>query len=648
MTLEGRPIDPGAWTRRKARALVALLALTPGHRMHREQVMDRLWPQLGPEAAANNLRKVLHVARRILGDDPRAGAALISSEGDALALPADVWVDVDAFESAAAAGRRTSDPAMYEEAVGLYEGDLLPEDRYEEWASPRQEELRSEFLAVLSEQAELLGSRGELDAAAASLRKAILNEPLDEGLYARLMRINALAGRRHDALETYDRLRATLEAELGVEPSPETQRLRAEIAAGGGLAPELTAELWERVGDLRMIPGDVEGAAAAFESAIGVIVPGPSAGARLHRKAAQAFLAAHDLARAEPHLAAAQSSVADDPADPGRLAAVAANAAWERGDIEDAAELASRALDLAEKHGDPADVATAHETIAIVCHFQGAWREGLHEEIEHLGRAPDDDSQLAHVFDIHHCIGQYHLYGDDTWEDVESYARDTLERAERLGAVRAQAFAWCLLGESLLLQARFDEAAGCLEKSGELHASLGSRSGALPWQRLAELLVCRGEHEAAAAPLRRASAIATVSPMARHLWGRIHATSAFAAVERGDPGEAVRSVRAAAAAGARYGDCPTCGALIHPIAAEAHAGLGDPEGARPHVEATKRVAGFFESSAWRAMAVSAEASLLVAEGDRAGSNERFLAAADLYDRAGQPYWAARARYRAGV
>jgi DNA-binding response OmpR family regulator len=54
-----RPVEDAEWRLRKARSLVKILALAPGHRLHREQVMDLLWPDLEPEAASNNLRKAL-------------------------------------------------------------------------------------------------------------------------------------------------------------------------------------------------------------------------------------------------------------------------------------------------------------------------------------------------------------------------------------------------------------------------------------------------------------------------------------------------------------------------------------------------------------------------------------------------------------
>jgi ATP/maltotriose-dependent transcriptional regulator MalT len=141
--------------------------------------------------------------------------------------------------------------------------------------------------------------------------------------------------------------------------------------------------------------------------------------------------------------------------------------------------------------------------------------------------------------------------------------------------------------------------------------------------------------------VQQASAIATVSAMACHMWGRIYATVAFAAIEQGDPEQAVRAVRAAAAAAARYGDCPTCSALLNPMAAEAFALLGDAESAGPYARSAGQVAQMFSSSAWRAMAESAEGSVAVAEGDERRALHHFDAARALYERAGQPYWARR-------
>jgi DNA-binding SARP family transcriptional activator len=127
-----RTVEGDAWRLKRAASLVKLLALAPGHRVHREQAMDLLWPDSARRAASNSLRTTLHAARRIL--DPTAGSRYLASEMETLVLcpEGELWVDVDAFEEAAAAARRSDGPAAYRAALDLYGGDLLPEDRYEE------------------------------------------------------------------------------------------------------------------------------------------------------------------------------------------------------------------------------------------------------------------------------------------------------------------------------------------------------------------------------------------------------------------------------------------------------------------------------------------------------------------------------------
>jgi DNA-binding SARP family transcriptional activator len=594
--------------------------------------MDVLWPELAPAAAAANLRKAVHFARRALGAD------LLASVGDVLALPSGrVWIDVPAWRAAAADARRAADPARYAAAVELYGDGLLPDDRYEEWTLAYRDELQAELVALLEEQAGLLEARGEIEEAIRAADRLVAVDPFREGGHLLLIRLHALAGRRDEALRRYEHLRELLGAELGVEPSPEAQRLYEEVRAGQASEPELTAELWERVGELRVNAGDAGGAVKAF--ALGLdAADAPEVAGRLHRRAALALLMQHDPDGAEPHLQAAERLSAD-PAERARLVCLRANQAWERGDLERAQALAEWAEQLARSDGDADDLAAAQEALAIVSHMRGDWRRGLELELERLHG--DGGAPPARVFDIHHCIGEYHLYGDGLSDGVEDYARGVLALAERSGAVRAQAFAWCLLGESLLLHARWEEAAGCLQRSCDLHASFGTRSGALPWQRLGELAVCSGAPAEADGFLRRASAIATVSPMARHMWGRIYATSALARIEQGDPEGAARAVRAAGAAAARYGDCPTCSALLNPVAAEALTLLDDRDEAAPYAEAATFVAGMFDSSAWRAMAESAAASV-------ARDPARFEVAAGLYERAHQPYWSQRSHAQAAA
>jgi predicted ATPase/DNA-binding SARP family transcriptional activator len=229
-----RITERSAWRSRKAAALVKLLSLAPRHQLHREQVMDLLWPDLGRKSASNNLRQALYTARRALASDPSEGSRYLASKDESLVLYPEewLWVDVDAFEEAVATARRTRDPAAYRVAIELYTGELLPEDRYEEWVEHRRENLRQMHSALLIELAGLYEEGGEHGPAIEALRKAAAEEPTFEEAHAGLMRLYALSDQLGEALSQYEHLRGALSRIHGTEPGETTQRLREDIAAG--------------------------------------------------------------------------------------------------------------------------------------------------------------------------------------------------------------------------------------------------------------------------------------------------------------------------------------------------------------------------------------------------------------------------------
>jgi DNA-binding SARP family transcriptional activator len=47
---------------------VKVLALAREHRLHREQVIEALWPELPYDSALANLHKAAHFARRAIGE----------------------------------------------------------------------------------------------------------------------------------------------------------------------------------------------------------------------------------------------------------------------------------------------------------------------------------------------------------------------------------------------------------------------------------------------------------------------------------------------------------------------------------------------------------------------------------------------------
>src|SRR5262245_43459669 len=66
--------DDSRVSRPQAKLLLKLLALAPKHRLHRQQIMDTIWPELDEKSAAGNLHKIIHMARRALEPNLKSAA----------------------------------------------------------------------------------------------------------------------------------------------------------------------------------------------------------------------------------------------------------------------------------------------------------------------------------------------------------------------------------------------------------------------------------------------------------------------------------------------------------------------------------------------------------------------------------------------
>lgn len=222
--VDGRTIPATDWRRRHAAALVKLLALAPRHTLHREQVIDALWPDVGIDDAPPRLHKAAHYARRSLGD-PRA---LVLDGNTVSLLPgADVVVDVDVFEQQAQQVLETADEdgkidrSAAAATADLWTGDLLPDDLYDAWLNGPRDRLRQLHNEVLRR----VGRWGELARA----------NPADEEASLVIARRLADNGDRRGALRQLERLERALRTELGVIPGPTVAALRAELLAHDGV-----------------------------------------------------------------------------------------------------------------------------------------------------------------------------------------------------------------------------------------------------------------------------------------------------------------------------------------------------------------------------------------------------------------------------
>jgi DNA-binding SARP family transcriptional activator len=214
--VDGRPVPGGEWRRRHAAGLVKLLALAPRRTLHREQVLDALWPDTSVDDAAPRLHKAAHYARRALGDQR---ALVLTGDTVSLFPDADVVVDAEVFERSArqalANPGSTDGPAAAAAAVDLWTGDLLTEDPYEAWLESPRDRLSQLHIAVLRR--------------AGRWEDLALADPGDEEASVALARRLADGGDRRGALRQLERLERALRGELGVTPGRVVASLRAEL-----------------------------------------------------------------------------------------------------------------------------------------------------------------------------------------------------------------------------------------------------------------------------------------------------------------------------------------------------------------------------------------------------------------------------------
>jgi predicted ATPase/DNA-binding SARP family transcriptional activator len=230
-----RLVPDDGWRLRKARTLVKLLALAPERRLHADQAVELLWPDRDPAAGRNNLHQAIFAARRALDSVGADGRARLDLADDLIVFSAEAPVEIDvvAFERAAAAARGGGDAATYRDAIAAYGGELLPEDRYEEWTGVRRQALRELWRELGVELAGLIAAEDPAEATGL-LRDVLADDPLCEPAHRALMRIYAESGRRQEALAQYQELKRGLRREFEDEPDDETRRLYRELLTRAG------------------------------------------------------------------------------------------------------------------------------------------------------------------------------------------------------------------------------------------------------------------------------------------------------------------------------------------------------------------------------------------------------------------------------
>lgn len=216
----------------RLQSLLAYLLLHRETPQSRHRVAFLFWPDSPEEQALTNLRNLLYRLRHSL---PQSDRFLYVDRRtlrwrDTAPFELDVAEFEGALNRADDAPDRAAERSALKQAVGLYEGDLLP-GLYDDWIIPERQRLRQSFERALERLTRLLEDQHHYRAAVDYARRLVRHDPLREVSYRRLMRLQALTGDRSGALRTYHRCASLLEHELGVEPGPATREMYERLLA---------------------------------------------------------------------------------------------------------------------------------------------------------------------------------------------------------------------------------------------------------------------------------------------------------------------------------------------------------------------------------------------------------------------------------
>jgi DNA-binding SARP family transcriptional activator len=211
--------------------LVRRLLVARSSCVSEEELMECFWPSLDPHAARNNLHVTVHHARRAVGT-----GRLVRGEGSyRLVLSPDDRIDADDFERAGAAALAASGQARRHalaDALALWTGEPLAEDRYADWAGDYRENLRNVRRTIVLELGSAVRQAGRPGDAVPILRSWTVDAHGDEAAARELMLALAASGRRDEALRTFEALRTTLQQTWATDVSSATRRIATAIGAG--------------------------------------------------------------------------------------------------------------------------------------------------------------------------------------------------------------------------------------------------------------------------------------------------------------------------------------------------------------------------------------------------------------------------------
>ena len=255
-SIDDQPLTP--FRTKSVQALLIYLVCEADRAHQREALMDLLWPGMPLASAQNNLRQTIYRLRQAIpevrSNQAEGAVPFILANRQTVRINPDAIYEIDVQSFADLIDR---DPAQ---AVALYRGDFLADfylpdsETFAEWTNGRRAHFQRQVLIALDEVTAVHLHDGRYDEAEKLARRQLTFDNLRESGHRQLMRVLAGNGRRRAALSHYESLRQLLQAELDIEPSPQTQALVEAIRAGElsgkvGEKKEARGERQEEVGE---------------------------------------------------------------------------------------------------------------------------------------------------------------------------------------------------------------------------------------------------------------------------------------------------------------------------------------------------------------------------------------------------------------
>jgi DNA-binding SARP family transcriptional activator len=218
--VKGEPLEVGS-VRPRARSVLRLLALHAPQPVHREVIMEALWPESEPEAALRNLQVALSSIRQLL--PPDSGLA-ISRDGDAyrFVLPADARHDVTNFTNALAQARTARAANDLGSALGAataniaaYSGELFTDEGPADWVVERREQFKADVVAAAIIAAEIALELERPPTAVYACERGLAIDRYSDSLWKLLARAHESAGDPVTAARSRDAYTEVMR-ELGV------------------------------------------------------------------------------------------------------------------------------------------------------------------------------------------------------------------------------------------------------------------------------------------------------------------------------------------------------------------------------------------------------------------------------------------------